>query len=82
MPSRQSLADGVRERARALEQFAVWDAAHPSRPSPSAALDAIGTLYELLPHASRQRPPDPAGVMMLHKTLERASRRSAGAKAR
>jgi hypothetical protein len=74
MPSRQRLAGEVRERAEAFEQFAAWEADHPSRLSPSAALEAIGALYEILPHASRRRLPDPTGVMMLHNTLGLACR--------
>jgi hypothetical protein len=69
MASPQRLADEVRERAEALERFAVWEAAHPIHLSPSATLEAIGALYELLPPSGRCRPVDPAGVMTLHKTL-------------
>jgi hypothetical protein len=61
--------DEVRERAEAFEQFAVWEAAHPARLSPSAALQAVGALYQLLPVSERRRPVDPSGVMALHKTL-------------
>ena len=69
MVPRQRLADEVRARAAALEQFAVWEASHPIRLSPGAALEAIGALYELLPPSGRRRPVDPAGVMALHATL-------------
>ena len=58
----------------ALERFAVWEATHPIRLSPSAALEAIGALYELLPPSGRRRPVDPAGVMALHATLSILSR--------
>ena len=74
MASPQRLADAIRERAEALERFAAWEATHPSRLSPSAALEAIGALYEVLPPSARCRPVDPAGVMALHQTLSRLAR--------
>jgi hypothetical protein len=74
MASPRRLADTVRERAEALERFAVWEATHPIRLSPSAALEAIGALYELLPPSGRRRPVNPAGVMALHATLSILSR--------
>jgi hypothetical protein len=74
MASSQSLADQVRERATALARFADWEAAHPSRLSPGAALEAIGAIYQLLPLSGRHRPVDPTGVMALHETLSRLSK--------
>jgi hypothetical protein len=74
MASPRQLADAVRERAEALERFAAWEATHPIRLSPSAALEAIGALYELLPPSGRRRRVDPAGVMILHETLGIISR--------
>ena len=74
MTSPQRLADAVRERAEAFERFALWEASHPIRLSPSAALEAIGALYDLLPPSGRERPVDPAGVMALHRTLRLLSR--------
>jgi hypothetical protein len=74
MASPQRLADAVRERAEAFERFALWEATHPIRLSPGAALEAIGALYELLPPSARRRRVDPAGVMTLHETLSLLSR--------
>jgi hypothetical protein len=74
MTSPQRVADAVRERAEAFERFAVWEVTHPIRLSPSAALEAIGALYELLPPSGRRRPVDPAGVMALRETLSILSR--------
>jgi hypothetical protein len=71
MASSQSLADQVRERAAALQRFADWEAAHPTRLSPSAALEAIGAIHQLLPSSARRRQVDPTGVMALHQTLSR-----------
>jgi hypothetical protein len=65
----QRLADEVRERAEALGRFSAWEAAHPIRLSPGAALEAIGALYELLPPSARRRPVDPSGVMAFHQAL-------------
>ena len=74
MASSQSLADQVRERAAALQRFADWEAAHPTRLAPSAALEAIGAIYQLLPPSGRRRQVDPTGVMALHETLSRLRR--------
>jgi hypothetical protein len=74
MTPRQRLAEGVRERARALSRFAEWEAAHPVRLSPSAAVEAIGALYQLLPPPSRSRAVDPSGIIALHEILKRLAR--------
>ena len=74
MAAPRRLSDAIRERTRALEQFAAWEATHPARLSGPAALEAIGALYELLPPSGRSRPVDPTGVMALHKMLDALSR--------
>lgn len=69
MRSARPLAAALHERAEALARFEAWEAAHPNRLSPAAALEAIGALCDLLPPAARLRPVDPAGVIVLHETL-------------
>jgi hypothetical protein len=74
MTSAERLADGVRQRARALERFAEWEATHLTARLPDAAIEAVGAVCELLPPSARRRPVDPTGVMALHRTLGRLSR--------
>jgi hypothetical protein len=59
-------AEAVRDREVALERFAAWEADHPARLAPDAALAAVAALYDLLPAATRRRAPDPSGVMAYH----------------
>lgn len=66
-----NLAALVRERAACFERFAAWEDSHPARLTPAAAVAAIGSLYGLLPPASRQRPIDTSGVARLHDALRR-----------
>ena len=68
------LAIALRARADALARFAEWALLHPATLTPEAAVAAIGSLYELLPAASRQRRIDTAGVARLHDALRRLSR--------
>jgi len=64
-------AEAVRAREAALERFARWEAEHPTRWEPGAALAAVTALYDLLPPESRRRAPDPSGVMAFHALLSR-----------
>jgi hypothetical protein len=73
MSSNPRLADQIRARAEALEQFTEWQAIHPVRLSPAAALELVGALYELLPPSGRRRAVDASGVMTLHETLRLAT---------
>lgn len=57
------------ERQRALERFSAWEAKHPRNPTPQAALNAVGFLYDLLPAAARSRPVDTSGVQAMHRAL-------------
>ena len=68
------LATALRARADALARFAEWASSHPTRLTPEAAVGAIGSLYELLPAASRHRRIDTAGVARLQDALRRLSR--------
>jgi hypothetical protein len=63
------LAALVRERADCFARFAAWEASHPARLPPAAAVAAIGALYQLLPPTSRRRPIDTSGVARLHAAL-------------
>jgi hypothetical protein len=64
-------AEAVRAREAAFERFARWEAEHPTRYEPAAALAAVTALYDLLPVESRHRAPDPEGVMAFHALLSR-----------
>lgn len=65
-------ADLLRARSEQLERFARWEQAHAEYPAtPSAAVAAIGTLYDLLPPNARVRPVDPRGVQAMHAALSR-----------
>jgi hypothetical protein len=71
MPTR---ADLVRRRAAALDRYARWASTHPAPLPAHAAVEAIGTLYEMLPPESRRRPLDVSGIVRLHQLLRRISR--------
>ena len=64
----------IRERAERFARFAAWEASHPARLTPASAVAAIGTLYQLLPPASRRRPIDTSGVARLHDALRHLTR--------
>ena len=74
MGDSRNLAGLLRLRAEALARFETWEASHVMRLSPAAAIAAIGTLYDLLPAASRRRAVDPAGVARMHEALRHLSR--------
>jgi hypothetical protein len=61
-------------RAEALARFAQWEARHPSTMAASAAVEGVGTLYELLPADRRRRRLDVTGVARLHTCLKALSR--------
>ena len=69
-----SLAALLRIQAEALARFATWGVVHVMRLTSAAAVAAIGTLYQLLPPASRRRAINPAGVARMHEALRHLSR--------
>jgi len=64
----------VRQRAAAFDRFAQWEAEHPTSLSAAVAIEAIGTLYDLMPPSARQRPVDVSGVARFHDMLRRLPR--------
>jgi hypothetical protein len=72
--------DAMRERAEAFERFAAWEAAQPVCLSPAAAVEAVGSRYELLPPSSqpssrsrgRDDPAQNAGADVAMTALDRA----------
>lgn len=61
----------LRERNAALRRFQAWKAEHPSRLDPTAAIAAVGFLYDLLPPEARHRESDPEfeGVRHMRQAL-------------
>ena len=59
----------VEHRARALARFAEWEERSRIDYSASVAIEGVAFLWELLPHESRERPPDPSGVRRMHAIL-------------
>jgi len=57
------------ERMRGFARFAEWEHAHPRKMSAAAAVASIGTIYELLPEASRSRSVDASGVARMQAAL-------------
>jgi hypothetical protein len=53
----------------ALRRYNDWEAQHPIEMEASAALSAVGLLYDLMPPESRHRPSDPSGVAAMHRAL-------------
>jgi len=74
MTRSSKLADAVRARADALARFAEWESSHPAVLTPAAAVAAVGTLYQLLPPASRQRAIDASGVARMRDALRHLSK--------
>ena len=68
------LADLVRIRAAAFARFAEWEASHPMMLAPAAAVAAVGSIYEMLPPESRQRPVDTTGVARMHDAFRHLPR--------
>jgi hypothetical protein len=59
-------------RQRALTSFNQWEAEHRSmRQDVEQLFAALGTLYDLLPPASRRRQEDPtrSGIQAMHRAL-------------
>ncbi len=65
-------AEAVEAREAALARFARWEADHPTRLEPAAAIAGVAALYDLLPASSRLCPPDPSGIMAFHAALLQA----------
>ena len=62
----------IAARNRALAAFNRWEASYRgSRQTPEQIIAALGTLYALLPEASRQRTEDPhrRGIQSMHRAL-------------
>jgi hypothetical protein len=74
MSSSANLASLVRARVEGFVRFAEWEASHPAILTPADAIAAIGTLYQLLPPASRRRSIDATGVGRMHDALRHLSR--------
>lgn len=56
-------------RQRTFERFHVWQKKQTLEISIQAALEGLDFLYQLLPEASRQRPVDPSGIMIMRRAL-------------
>ena len=57
------------DRQKALQGFTEWGKKHPLELSPQTAVEGLDFLYNLLPEASRQRPIDPSGIMIMRRAL-------------
>ena len=57
------------DRQKALQGFDEWGKKHPLELSPQTAVEGLDFLYKLLPEASRQRPIDPSGIMIMRRAL-------------
>jgi hypothetical protein len=60
------------KRKQALTAFNQWEAEHPSMRQDLKQIFAdLGTLYDLLPPASRRRQEDPtrSGIQAMHRAL-------------
>jgi hypothetical protein len=66
--------DLVRLRAAALDRYAAWEAAHPTRLVPAEAVEALGALLDMMPRDVRERPVDTTGIARLHAALTRLAR--------
>lgn len=56
-------------RAARLRRFNEWEAGHPHQLDAATAIAGIGTLYELIPAASRKRPFNPEGLCAMRQAL-------------
>lgn len=70
---KQAQARLFTQRTSALERFGAWDRHRPSALAPAAALEAIGTIDDMLPEASRRRSVDTTGVVRMHSLMRRWS---------
>jgi len=57
------------DRKKALRDFNEWEKTHLRELSPQIAVEGLDFLYNLLPEASRHRPIDPSGIMIMHRAL-------------
>jgi len=57
------------ERAERLCRFNAWESEHPLELDQAAAIALVGSLYELIPAASRKRPFDPKGLCTMRQAL-------------
>jgi hypothetical protein len=57
------------DRQKALHDFNEWEKKHPLEMSPQTAVEGLDFLYQLLPEASRHRPIDPSGIMIMRRAL-------------
>jgi hypothetical protein len=57
------------DRQKALHDFNEWEKNHPLEMSPQTAVEGLDFLFQLLPEASRQRPIDPSGIMIMRRAL-------------
>jgi hypothetical protein len=71
--ARWDIVQLLSRRAEALARFAQWEGHHPSTMAASAAVEGVGTLYELLPADRRRRRLDVTGVARLHACLKAIS---------
>jgi hypothetical protein len=60
----------VRRRAASLERYSRWALEHPTPLSPSAAVEAIGALLDMMPPEARKQRTDPTGIALLHGALK------------
>jgi hypothetical protein len=61
--------DHFSDRKKALHSFNEWEKKHPLELSPQLAVEGLDFLYNLLPEASRHRPIDPSGIMIMRRAL-------------
>lgn len=57
------------DRQKMLQSFNEWVKKQPLELSPQLAIEGLDFLYSLLPEASRHRPIDPSGIMIMHRAL-------------
>lgn len=56
-------------RQKAFQRFHAWQEKQTLEMSIQTALEGLDFLYQLLPEASRQRPIDPSGIMIMRRAL-------------
>ena len=57
------------DRAERLRRFNAWELEHPLERDKATAIALVGSLYELIPTASRKRPFDPKGLCAMRQAL-------------
>ena len=63
------LKEQLLARAAGLRRFNEWEARHPHQLDEATAIAGIGSLYELIPAASRKRPFNPEGLRAMRQAL-------------